>query len=139
MENDRTRKPGDEQRPVSRHAKMPAAQRAKQFMPFAALTGLPAALRRKEYEMGLISRAELSEETAAEIDAVLRECMPGDKLSVIVYHSENGRSVGENLTVNGTLERIDGIDRTITLSGRVLHLDDIIEIRRTEGEDDYGM
>lgn len=128
-------KPGDEHRPVSHHAKMPPSQRAKQFMPFAALTGLPAALRRKEYEMGLISRAELSEEMAAQIDAVLRECMPGDALSVLVYREESGQTVGENVTVSGALEGIDGIGRTITLDGQVLALDDIVEIRKTEEED----
>lgn len=31
-----------------RHAKMPASQRAKQFMPFKAVVGLDAALREKE-------------------------------------------------------------------------------------------
>ena len=32
-------------------AKMPIAQRAKQFMPFAAVSGLDIALRRKEEEI----------------------------------------------------------------------------------------
>lgn len=35
----------------TRHAKMPVSQRAKQFMPFAAVTGLDAALHAKEQEM----------------------------------------------------------------------------------------
>ena len=35
----------------TRHAKMPVSQRAKQFMPFAAVTGLDAALLEKEQEM----------------------------------------------------------------------------------------
>ncbi len=114
---------------------MPPAQRAKQFMPFAALTGLPAALRRKEFEMGLISRAELSEETASEIDTVLRECMPGEELTVTFYQAEDGQSKGADVTVSGPLERIDGIGRTVTLGGQVLPLDDIIEIRKNEEED----
>lgn len=33
--------------------KMPVADRAKQFMPFAALKGLPEALLRKEYDVTL--------------------------------------------------------------------------------------
>ena len=36
----------------SRHYPMPARQRAKQFMPFAGVTGLEPALRMKESEMG---------------------------------------------------------------------------------------
>lgn len=33
--------------------KMPIGERAKQFMPFAALTGLPDALRKVEEEMSI--------------------------------------------------------------------------------------
>ena len=33
--------------------KMPVSERAKQFMPFAALTGLPAALKKVEEEMSI--------------------------------------------------------------------------------------
>lgn len=40
-------------KPNTRHAKMPVSQRAKQFMPFAAVTGLDAALREKEMQVRL--------------------------------------------------------------------------------------
>lgn len=36
-------------------AKMPVSERAKQFMPFAALKGLPEALEKKEKELEQIS------------------------------------------------------------------------------------
>lgn len=34
--------------------KMPISERAKQFMPFAALKGLPEALLKKERELGVV-------------------------------------------------------------------------------------
>lgn len=34
--------------------KMPISERAKQFMPFAALKGLPEALEKKERELGVV-------------------------------------------------------------------------------------
>lgn len=55
-ENENVRKSADESTAsVSgegrERAKMSAAQRAKQFMPFSAVTGLDRALRKKEQEM----------------------------------------------------------------------------------------
>lgn len=44
--------------------RMSPEQRAKQFMPFAALRGLPEALERKEQEMA--SRMEVPEEESRE-------------------------------------------------------------------------
>ncbi len=37
----------------SKRPKMPVSERAKQFMPFAALSGLPEALRKVEEEMSI--------------------------------------------------------------------------------------
>ena len=58
---------------VKKRPKMPVAQRAKQFMPFAAVTGLEVALRQKEQEVesdyGIINqnvRYEPLEDDAAE-------------------------------------------------------------------------
>ncbi len=36
---------------MTKHAKMPREERAKQFLPFAALKGYPEALREKEEEI----------------------------------------------------------------------------------------
>ena len=46
--------------------KMPIADRAKQFMPFAALKGLPEALAAKEKI--LVQKVELSPEMEEELD-----------------------------------------------------------------------
>ena len=47
--------------------KMPVEDRAKQFMPFAALKGLPDALAARERI--IVPKTELSEEMAQELDA----------------------------------------------------------------------
>ena len=44
-----------ERKPNTRHAKMSVAQRAKQFMPFSALTGLEAAISEKERELEMMT------------------------------------------------------------------------------------
>ena len=49
--------------------KMPIEDRAKQFMPFAALKGLPEALAAKEKTT--VPKIELSEETAEETDQTI--------------------------------------------------------------------
>lgn len=40
---------------------MPVSQRAKQFMPFAAVTGLEEALRKKEHEMDAKNDIEIND------------------------------------------------------------------------------
>ena len=57
-EMDRGKRSGDG---GSGRVKMPLEQRAKQFIPFSALSGLEAALKAKEREMGLADTAESCE------------------------------------------------------------------------------
>ena len=47
-------------------SKMPIAERAKQFMPFAAVSGLAAALAQKEKEVLRMTNGENAEQTAPE-------------------------------------------------------------------------
>ena len=51
--------------------KMPIEDRAKQFMPFAALKGLPEALAAKEKDT--VPKIELSGEMAEELDQKMHE------------------------------------------------------------------
>ena len=63
-------KQSDMQRGTLR-AKMPVAQRAKQFMPFAAVTGLDEAIKRVELEFEMRDKRVLSQEaveTLKEVD-----------------------------------------------------------------------
>ena len=51
----------ENKRKESKYPKMPLDQRAKQFMPFKAVTGLEEALRRKEEEVESYKEVELVE------------------------------------------------------------------------------
>lgn len=53
---------------MANRPKMSRAERAKQFMPFAALKGYPEALREKEKIV--VPRAEVSEEYAEVFDDI---------------------------------------------------------------------
>ncbi len=94
---------------------MPASQRAKQFLPFDAVAGLRQALKMKEHEMGLITRKELSEETAEEINEALETLRPGDHVSV-AYFRESGEEEGEMTLIIGTVSDIDSLSRTVTVT-----------------------
>lgn len=97
-------------------AKMPISQRAKQFMPFDAVSGLRQALRMKEHEMGLISRKELSEETQDSINETLNILSPGDRVSVAYFSQENNEEdSGEIVCIEGELCGLDTISKTITV------------------------
>ena len=74
-----------------KRAKMPVSQRAKQFMPFDAVSGLRQALRKKEHEMGLISRKELSLETREDINETLSMIGRGDTVAISYFAEESGR------------------------------------------------
>ena len=125
-----------------KRAKMPVSQRAKQFMPFDAVSGLRQALRKKEHEMGLISRKELSLETREDINETLSMIGRGDTVAVSYFEEESGASdrEGEIIDAEGEVLSIDPAAGTITLTmeGRkdmhglcvetVINIDDIVSI-----------
>ena len=97
-------------------AHMPAAQRAKQFLPFDAVAGLREALKIKEHEMGLISREELSDEVSEYINETLREMEMGDHVSVRYFRDEKGfDGEGDMVLIEGRVTGIDAISRTVTV------------------------
>ena len=117
---------------------MPVSQRAKQFMPFAAVTGLDDALRRKERELGLSERPDVTDEDAAAINERLALLEKGEEVSIIYY------CAGEYETAEGIVCSVDTAFRRIALEEaddgqgsqtvkkrNVIEIDmeDIIEIR----------
>ena len=60
--------------------KMPIEQRAKLFMPFAALRGLEEALEKKREEMLKENKIILSEDGIMEVDNLLRNLKKGDEV-----------------------------------------------------------
>ena len=61
---------------------MPVSQRAKQFMPFAALDGLEEALAQKERELTQVSKITLSADMLEELNAMLNSLHKNQEISI---------------------------------------------------------
>ena len=101
---------------------MSRADRAKQFMPFAALKGFEEAIEKA----GKIvcERVILGEDAQAELDAALRELRLGDQVCITFYQGT------EYVSPSGRVTGIDGVNRRIFLSGKPIPIDDIAAINR---------
>ena len=88
---------------MANRPKMSRQERAKQFMPFAALKGYPEALARKEKVA--LPRAEVSEEYAQELDWKLRR-----------------------VKKTGMVSRIDETARVLKVVNTKIGFDDIYDI-----------
>ena len=84
---------------MANRAKMPREERAKQFMPFAALKGYSEALRRKEKVV--VPKIEASEDYAEELDRKLHQVRHGDMISVTYFCK------GEYIRQTGMVSKID--------------------------------
>ena len=98
---------------------MPASQRAKQFMPFAAIKGLEEALEQKKRALRRPPRLPLSEEESKALDRALRRLKKGMWVRLSLYEGE------DVLTACGRVERIDPANRTLQLLGRTVPFGDI--------------
>ena len=100
--------------------KMSREERAKQFMPFAALKGYEEALRAKEKIV--VPRMELSEEYLRELDLKLRQIRKNDIATVIYYHE------GEYVKVTGMVSGLDKDARILKVVNTKILFDDICSI-----------
>ena len=103
-------------------AKMSTSQRAKQFMPFAAVKGQEEAIVREEQDMKRGERPEFGEEKVDAVNAILCRLRKGMIISIRVY------SWGKCLDVQGKVERIDLTVREMTVNGIRIGFDDIIDL-----------
>lgn len=101
-------------------AKMPIEDRAKQFMPFAALKGLPDALAAKEKIT--VSKIELSEEMAEELDRRMHELTKG-RIATVVYFQK-----AEYIKITGMVARVDETCRLLQIVNTKISFDDILEV-----------
>lgn len=102
--------------------KMSREDRAKQFMPFAALKGYEEALRQKEKI--IVPRMELSEEYKEELDRKLRQIRKNDMVTVIYFHKN------EYLKQTGMVSRIDETARLICIVNNKILFDDIFDVSK---------
>ena len=121
-----------------RHPRMPAADRAAQFAPFAALTGYAAAVKETARETEAFT--ELAEDEAAALDRQLRllEKRIQNRPWVVLtcFQPDQRKTGGAYVEVQGRVKRMDAAAATITLEdGREIPVSYILEIKE---EDTYG-
>ena len=104
--------------------KMDRALRAKQFMPFAALKGYEAALRQKERVVH--PPVLLGEDAQAELDRLLRQLRPGDRVTAVYYQA------GDYLERTGLVSRIDADAKLLWVAGTPIPLSGLRCLSRGE-------
>ena len=104
----------------ARRTKMSPADRAKQFMPFAALKGYEEALRRKEKIV--VEKVELSEEMKEELDRQFKQVSHNDIITVVYYAEE------EYLKITGMVAKIDVDARYLKVVNTKIPFGDIYSI-----------
>lgn len=101
---------------------MSPADRAKQFMPFAALKGYEEALRRKEKIV--VEKVELSEEMKDELDRQFQQIGQNDIITVVYYAEE------EYLQITGMVAKIDIDARILKVVNTKIPFENIYSIVR---------
>jgi len=99
---------------------MTTEERAKQFMPFAALKDLPQALAAREKIT--VPKIELSEEMADELDRRMHRLSKGCIASIVYFHKD------EYVKITGMISRIDETSRLLQIVNTKINFDDILEI-----------
>ena len=111
-----------------RHPRMPMANRAAQFSPFAALSGYDGAVQ--ETARLTDRKAELTEEEKAVLDTKLQLLIPGMGASFTYFRQDEKKEGGVYLTVTGTVKKFDSYAREVVLAdGCRIPIDDILEVQ----------
>ena len=102
-------------------AKMPRAERAKQFMPFAALEGLEALMCEKNLPVS--ERIFLGEDAQRELDQKLHALSRGSEVLLTVY------VLREYIPLYGRVKKIDDMARCLILEDRSIAIDDLLDLQ----------
>ncbi|MBQ8372618.1 MAG: YolD-like family protein [Clostridia bacterium] len=100
--------------------KEPAADRAKQFAPFAALSGFEGYIEEREHIA--VPRPSLAEDEIERINARLCSISVGERVRVRVYSADGF------VTVEGALRSIDPAFGIIKIDKRCINLADVVEV-----------
>lgn len=100
--------------------KMPIEERAKQFMPFAAVKGLPEALAAKEKIT--VDKFTLTEDIAEELNQKIMQLKPGAIISVVYFHNH------EYIKITGKLAKINTASRLLQIVDKKISFDDIYDV-----------
>ena len=115
----------------ARHPRMPIAERAAIFSPFAALTGHAGAIA--ETARLTDQKMELDEDTKAELDrrqAVLLEHIAEQpEITVTWFRPDERKDGGAYFTTTGRLKKINEMNRVlILLDGTSIPLKDVADL-----------
>ena len=101
---------------------MSAAMRAKQFMPFKALTGLDEAIA--DREKMIVPKKELSEYTIEELNRKLCSLEKGQIVTIVYYgmYEQNYKQL------TGPVEKIDTYWKSVQLGNVQIHFSEISDI-----------
>ena len=94
--------------------------RAKQFVPFAALKGYEEALRAKEKIV--VEKIELSEEKKAELDYRIQQIQKNDMVTVVYFLKD------EYIKIEGMVSRLDKDARVLKIVNTKIPFEDIYEL-----------
>ena len=103
-------------------APMPRSRRAKQFMPFDALTGLREAIAAKERVIE--PRRYPSEDAIAEINAKLLDLQKGQIITVVYYGDYEQRY----LQLTGPVIKVDSYWHSIQIENTTIDFSEIYEL-----------
>ena len=96
--------------------------RAKQFLPFAALKGYEEALRKKEEELEYIDRYELSIDRLEDITNKLNNI--NNNIVDITYFNNN-----KYINIIGYVTKIDNIYKYIIINKNKIYFSNILDIK----------
>lgn len=113
---------------MNQQNQMTPAERAKQFLPFAAVRGLDEALRQQEKKAFYQARKELSEERKSAINAALLRLKRGIRVLIVAYAD------GEYRAFIGQVRKNDPLARKILLEDGDIAWEDLWKIRILPGE-----
>lgn len=102
-------------------AKMDRAERAKQFMPFAALDGLERTMH--ERNLPVDDRVCLGEDAQIELDRRLHMLCPGREVCVVYYANR------QYVALSGTVSKIDLHSRSMLIGETWIALDDLLDVQ----------
>ena len=118
-------------RPRSAYPKMKVSDRAKQFAPFAALTGYEDVIE----DRGRVfdRRRYLSEEEKEKINSVLSALKKNDMVSMEYFAPESDDDLGFYKELSGKVERIETENLVMRVDGITIDFEDIFRIRKITG------
>ena len=113
----------------SKHPRMPVAERAAQFSPFAALSGYDDVIA----EAGRLTdeRIDLADEEKLAIGTAIQDSA-GSAVVLTYFIRDERKSGGCYVEAEGTIKRIDEAGGLVVLEdGREIRIEDIISVKKS--------